>query len=79
MIEESSQGRFAQHPTGEAEVISDEEKARRRKMVHNADANNRIEGIYRDPATDVIFEAFVQGDIEATDIITLLNAQLAPR
>jgi Antitoxin VbhA len=59
--------------------ISAEEIERRREIIRRGDAHNRIEGIYRDPATDAIFEAFIRGDIEARDIVPRLNAQLGPR
>jgi hypothetical protein len=56
--------------------ISAEESARRREIVRRADAHNRIEGIARDPASDPVFEAFVRGDIEVTEIVPRLKAQL---
>jgi hypothetical protein len=59
--------------------LSAEEMTRRREAVSRADAHNRIEGIYRDPETDAIFEAFVRGDIEAAEIIPRLKAQLGLR
>jgi hypothetical protein len=46
--------------------------------VRQADANNRIEGIFRGPETDAIVEAFVRGDIEARDMTRLLKAQPEP-
>jgi hypothetical protein len=54
--------------------LSAEEVAQRREHVRAADANNRIEGIFRDPESDVIFDAYVRGEIEATEIITRLKA-----
>ena len=59
--------------------ISVAEMERRRKFVRQADANNRLEGIFRNPESDAVFAAYVQGDIEATDIIPRLRAQLEPR
>ncbi len=59
--------------------ISDAEMARRRKIVRQADAHNRIEGIFREPETDEIVEAFVGGDIEATDLVRLFKSQPAAR
>jgi hypothetical protein len=59
--------------------ISAPEVERRRKIVRQADANNRLEGVYRDPATDEIFDAYVRGDIAATEMIPLLKAKPAPR
>ncbi len=59
--------------------ISDAEMARRRKIVRQADSHNRIEGIFREPETDEIVEAFVGGDIEATDLVRLFKSQPAAR
>lgn len=59
--------------------ISAEEVARRREFVRQAHANNRIEGIEHDPATDVIFDAYVRGEIEVTEMIPRLKAQLGIR
>jgi len=55
--------------------ITSTEVQRRRKIVRQADANNRLEGIYREPATDAAVEAFVRGDIEATDLVRLFKGQ----
>ncbi len=57
--------------------ISAAEMQRRRKALNIADAHNRIEGIFRGPETDHIFEAAVRGDIEVTDIVPLLKAHLS--
>ena len=54
--------------------LSAEEVARRREHVRAADANNRIEGIYRDSKSDAVFDAYVRGEIEATEIVTRLKA-----
>jgi hypothetical protein len=51
-------------------TISPEEMQRRREAVRQADANNRIEGIFRDPDSDAIVEAFIRGEIEAADLVT---------
>jgi hypothetical protein len=53
--------------------------ARRRKHVRRADAENRLEGIARNPATDPVFEAYIRGEIGATEIIPRLRAQRGPR
>jgi hypothetical protein len=55
-------------------AISDAEMARRREHVRIADANNRIEGLKRDPQSDAVFDAYIRGEIEATEIIAHLNA-----
>jgi hypothetical protein len=54
--------------------ISAEEMARRKEAVRWADAQNRIEGLTRSPATDAIYDAFVRGDIEFDDILPRLKA-----
>lgn len=59
--------------------ISRAEVERRRKAVRRADANNRIEGIYRSGESDKVFDAFIRGEIEAPEIIIRLNAQPSPR
>jgi hypothetical protein len=59
--------------------LSAAEVERRRKIVRQADANNRIEGVVRTPDTDSIVASFVRGDIEATDMMRLLKALPDPR
>ena len=59
--------------------ISAEEVARRREALRHADANNRIEGIFRDRESDAVFEAYIRGDIDATEIVPRLKAQLGIR
>jgi hypothetical protein len=59
--------------------ISAEEMTRRREALRRADAHNRIEGIFRGPESDDIFEAFVRGEIDATEIAPYLDARLLPR
>jgi hypothetical protein len=54
--------------------ISAEEMTRRREALCRADAHNRIEGVFPDPDSEPIFEAFVRGDIEFEDILPRLNA-----
>lgn len=60
-------------------TISAAEMERRRKIVRQADANNRIEGIFRGAETDAIVEAFIRGDIAVTDMVPLFAAQPTPR
>jgi len=55
--------------------ISAAEMERRRRIVGMGDAHNRLEGIFRGPETDEIVEAFVRGDIDATDLVPLFKAQ----
>jgi hypothetical protein len=59
--------------------ISAAEMARRREHVRRADAENRLEGVTRHPATDPIFDAYIRGEIGATEIIARLKAQRGPR
>jgi hypothetical protein len=56
--------------------ISAEEMARRQEIVRRSDANNRIEGFIRTPETDAIFEAYIRGDIEVTELVPHIKAQL---
>jgi hypothetical protein len=58
--------------------ITAEEMTRRREALRRADAHNRIEGIVRGSDSDEIFEAFVRGEIDATEIVPHLEA-LLPR
>lgn len=53
--------------------ISLEETARRREIVRRADHENLLEGIERAADTDHIFEAFIQGEIEVTEIVPRLE------
>jgi Antitoxin VbhA len=59
--------------------ISAEEMERRKEIVRRADANNRIEGLIRTPETDAIFQAYIRGDIEVTEIVPRLKAHLGLR
>jgi hypothetical protein len=51
-----------------------EEVERRRKIVEAAHHNNLMAGIERDPTTDPIFEAFISGDIDITDILPAIRS-----
>jgi Antitoxin VbhA len=55
--------------------ITTAEMARRREHVRRADAENRLEGLTRNPATDPMFEAYIRGEIEAIEIVQSLKAQ----
>jgi len=59
--------------------ISAEEVARRREALRQADASNRIEGIFRDAESDAVFEAHIRGEIDVTEIVPRLKAQLGIR
>ena len=59
--------------------ISPEEMERRRRHVEIADADNRIEGIFRDRDSDGVFDAYIAGEIEVTEIGPLLMARKATR
>jgi hypothetical protein len=41
-----------------------------------ADAENRLEGISRVPESDEVFEAYIRGDIEVTEMVPRLKARL---
>jgi hypothetical protein len=49
--------------------ISAEEMERRREMVQDAVRSNAIEGARHGPDVDPIFDAFINGEIEAADIL----------
>ena len=54
--------------------ISREEVQRRSESVRRGEANNRIEGISSGPESKAIFDSYVNGDIEVTDIVPRLKA-----
>jgi hypothetical protein len=56
-------------------TITPEEMQRRREAVRQADANNRIEGIFRDPDSDAIVEAFIRGEIEAGELVNVYKSR----
>ncbi len=51
-------------------------KENRKSHVDIADAENRIDGISRDPRTDAVFDAYIAGDIAVTDIVVRLRTLL---
>jgi hypothetical protein len=59
-------------------MILEAEIARRREALRQADANNRLEGIFRDPATDAIFEAHIRGEIDSNELGVRLSAMPHP-
>lgn len=56
-----------EEPQGMTDLLQ-AEIARRREALRQADATNRLEGIYRDPATDAIFEAHIRGEIDSREL-----------
>jgi hypothetical protein len=54
--------------------ISVEEMERRREAVRQADASNRIEGIFPNPKSTAIYEEFIRGEIEIQDIWPRIEA-----
>jgi hypothetical protein len=54
--------------------ITSEEMQRLREDLRQADAHNRIAGLYPSPRGSAIFEAFVRGDIDYEEILPLLHA-----
>jgi len=54
--------------------ISVEEMERRREALRRADAHNRIEGIHRERESDPIFEAYIRGEIDESEIVPRLEA-----
>jgi hypothetical protein len=59
--------------------ISVEEITRRREALRQADANNRLEGVFRELATNEIFEAHIRGEISTLEMIARLKAMPQPR
>jgi hypothetical protein len=55
-------------------AISAEQVERRRAHVRIAIADNRIEGIATSAATLEICEAYIRGEIEAADLVTVAAA-----
>ena len=55
-------------------MITAEEMQRRRKHVRAAIADSRIEGIATSAAELEIFEAYIRGEIEAADLVTVAAA-----
>jgi hypothetical protein len=53
--------------------ISREEVQRRSESVRRGEANNRIEGISSGPESKAIFDSYVNGDIEVTEIVPQLK------
>jgi Antitoxin VbhA len=60
-------------PVEPAQTVSE---AQRKIHVDLADAENRIDGLFRDPQTDAVFEAYVAGEIAVADIVPRLHALL---
>lgn len=54
--------------------ISAAETERRREAVRWADAHNRLEGQFSSAESDKIFEAFICGEIEQSEILPRLHA-----
>lgn len=60
----------------QARLEASENLASRQKHVETADAENRIDGIFRDTRTDGIFQAYVGGEIAAADLVPKLKTLL---
>jgi hypothetical protein len=54
--------------------LPQEEIERRRKIVEAAYHNNLMAGIERDQAIDLIYEAFIRGDIDITDVLPAIRS-----
>ena len=65
-------------PTKPKPRISAAEMERRREALRQADASNRIEGLYPSVATTAIYEQFIRGEIELDEIWPRVQA-LQPR
>jgi hypothetical protein len=60
--------------------ISQEEQARRRYAVEQANAHNRIEGIASNPQADAIYERWIAGAIDSDEVTRLIHGlpQISP-
>jgi flagellar biosynthesis component FlhA len=63
-------------PSAPRPKITHEEMERRRRAVEKAAHSSAMEGARRDPRTDHIFDAFVRGDIEISDMIPMIKKAL---
>lgn len=61
-------------PTKPKTAISEKEMERRREALRQADASNRIEGLFPRPETTAIYEQFIRGEIELHDIRPRIEA-----
>ncbi len=59
--------------------ISAAEMQVRLEAVQQADASYRIEGQFSSPEADAIFDAFIAGDIEFSDLLPMIRALNPPR
>ena len=59
--------------------ISAAEMQVRLEAVQQADANHRINGQFSSPEADAIFDAFIAGDIEFSDLLPMIRALNPPR
>jgi hypothetical protein len=66
-------------PAAKTAPLGTEEITRRREALRQADAHNRIEGMVRDPKSDAVFEAHIHGEIDVSEIVPRLKAQLGDR
>ncbi len=48
--------------------ISVDEMERRREALRQADASNRLEGLYPNPDATAVYEEFIRGEIELSDV-----------
>lgn len=53
--------------------ITAKDRQRRSEIVRQAEANNRIEGISSGPESNAIFDSYVNGEIEVTDLVPRLK------
>lgn len=56
--------------------ITAEESARRRCDLDLARHNSLMEGASSDPGTDPIFEAYVEGELELSELLPLIKKAL---
>ena len=56
--------------------ITGEQKARCRSHLELAKHNSLMEGVRSDPRTDHIFEAYVEGELELSELLPLIRKAL---
>jgi hypothetical protein len=59
-----------------AEPRQTPQDVQRKTQLDMADAENRIDGLFRDPQTDAIFEAYVAGETPAIELVARVRALL---
>jgi hypothetical protein len=59
-------------------AISGEEMERRREALRRADAHNRLEGLFAGPEATAVYEEFIRGEIEWSEVWPRIQPLLQP-